>query len=145
MIKVVEAPEVYEGLGLSIFLGGGITNCPDWQKEIIELFEKSKFGKHPTNTLYLINPRRADFDVRDPTAAETQIRWEHAYLQMVDAILFWFPKETLCPITLYELGTWTVHPDNKQIFVGCHPEYQRKQDVEIQTNLARPEPLLPIA
>jgi hypothetical protein len=26
-----------------------------------------------------------------------------------------------------------------QIFVGVHPEYKRRQDVEIQTGLARPE------
>ena len=28
---------------------------------------------------------------------------------------------------------------NKPIFVGMHPEYQRRQDVEIQTKLAKPE------
>ena len=38
-----------------------------------------------------------------------------------------FPAETLCPITLYELGTWTqrgLHSDTK-IFVGCDPNYKR--------------------
>jgi len=52
-------------------------------------------------------------------------------------IQFWFPQETLCPIVLYELGAWS--KTNKPIFVGVHPEYKRRQDVEIQTKLARPE------
>jgi len=51
-------------------------------------------------------------------------------------ILFWFPCETLCPIVLYELGAWSM--TDKQIYVGVHPDYKRKQDVEIQTKLARP-------
>jgi hypothetical protein len=52
-------------------------------------------------------------------------------------VSFWFPKETLCPITLYELGKQSA--SNKPIFVGVHPEYARRRDVEIQTQLIRPE------
>jgi hypothetical protein len=66
-----------------------------------------------------------------------QITWEHDYLRMADAILFWFPCETICPIVLYELAAWSM--TDKPIFVGVHPDYQRRQDVEIQTGLARPE------
>lgn len=58
-------------------------------------------------------------------------------LRDADAILFWFPCETLCPITLYELGAWSM--SDKPLFVGVHPAYQRRQDVEIQTRLARPD------
>ena len=58
-------------------------------------------------------------------------------LRVADAILFWFPQETLCPIVLYELGAWSM--SGKTIFVGVHPAYSRRQDVEIQTGLVRPE------
>jgi len=86
--------------------------------------------------LILFNPRREHFPIGDPGAAQEQIAWEHAYLRTADAILFWFPCETLCPIVLYELGAWSM--TDKPIFVGVHPEYERRQDVEIQTCLARP-------
>jgi hypothetical protein len=58
-------------------------------------------------------------------------------LHRADAISFWFPCETLCPITLYELGAWS--RQDKPIFVGTHPDYKRRLDVQIQTELARPE------
>lgn len=39
-----------------------------------------------------------------------------------------FPKETLCPITLYELGTWSIlsQRTGTKIFIGCHKEYLRR-------------------
>jgi len=42
--------------------------------------------------------------------------------------LIGFPCETLCPITLYELGTWSIlsQQTGAKLFVGCHPEYKRK-------------------
>ena len=113
----------------SVFCAGGITGCVDWQMEMVKLLV-------PTD-LCIFNPRRPDFDVKDPNASLIQIKWEHDYLRKADAILFWFPHETLCPIVLYELGAWSMTP--KKIFVGVHPEYKRRQDVEIQTKLVRPE------
>jgi len=86
--------------------------------------------------LVLLNPRRANFPIDDPNAAEKQIAWEHRHLRLANAILFWFPYETLCPIVLYELGAWS--NVGKVIFVGVHPDYKRRQDVEVQTRLAKP-------
>ena len=112
----------------TIFLAGGITGCPDWQSAIRTMLRG----------VYILNPRRKDFPIGDPGAALEQIKWEHEHLRLADAILFWFPCETLCPIVLYELGAWSMMP-GKPIFVGVHPDYKRQQDVEIQTRLARPE------
>ena len=115
--------------GMSIFLAGGISNCPDWQQEMVQLFSDTD--------LILFNPRRKNFPIGDPGAALEQIRWEHNHLRESSAILFWFPCETICPIVLYELGAWSM--TGRPIFVGVHPYYERKQDVEIQTHLARPK------
>jgi hypothetical protein len=91
------------------------------------------------------HPDTKNMDIRiavlEKRAAEltlevAQIEWEHRHLLRSDAILFWFPPETLCPIALYELGAWNFRP--KKLFIGCHPDYQRKRDVEIQTRLERP-------
>jgi hypothetical protein len=108
----------------SIFLGGGITDCPDWQEEICRLLSN--------NDVNLVNPRRSDFDVTNPNMSKEQIRWEYEHLSKCDAIMFWFPMETLCPITLYELG---FHAGKKKLFVGCHPDYKRKFDVTEQLRL----------
>jgi len=121
--------EVQKSLYPSLFLAGGISGCPDWQSEMVKNLELTDF--------VVMNPRRKDFNVRDPNAAFNQIRWEHDHLRAADMISFWFPKETLCPITLYELGAWSM--TDKPIFVGVHPEYQRKVDVELQTEFRRYE------
>jgi len=113
----------------AMFLAGGITNCPDWQQVIVSLLKDTQ--------LTLLNPRKANFPIGEPGAALERITWEHKMLRVADAILFWFPCETVCPIVLYELGAWSM--TDKPIFVGVHPDYGRRQDVEIQTGLVRPE------
>ena len=126
-MKYVESPDVWER-ERSVFLAGGITGCPDWQSDIVRKLSQID--------LTLFNPRRKNFPIHDPNAAEFQIKWERDHLEKADAILFWFPSETLCPIVLYELGAWSM--TSKLIFVGMDPNYQRRQDVEIQTSLVRP-------
>ena len=130
-MKYIEAPNGYElySLGESVYLAGGITNCPDWQLEMVRLLSGTN--------LTLLNPRRMLFPINDPNAAHEQIAWEYKALRDANSILFWFPHETLCPIVLYELGAWSM--TDKPIFVGIHPKYERRLDVEIQTELTRPE------
>jgi hypothetical protein len=129
--RVVTAPAAFADRP-SLFLAGGISNCPNWQLEMIDLLQPL-----PTEWLVL-NPRRADFPVAEwNNNAEAQIEWEHHALVSSRCILFWFPKQTVCPITLYELGTWS--RSDKTLFVGADPEYPRRKDIEVQTRLARPD------
>lgn len=127
-MNYVECPHTAE-TSPSLFLAGGITGCPDWQAIVVEQLKEIP--------LTLFNPRREQFPINDPTASTFQIRWEYDHLRKADAILFWFPCETLCPIALYELGAWSM--TDKPLFVGVHPQYQRLQDVQIQTALVRPD------
>lgn len=119
----------------SLFLAGGISGCPAWQHDLRDLLQDTD--------LTLLNPLRAAFPMGDPASAREQIEWEHAHLAAASAISFWFPCETLCPITLFELGAWSYWRSDshepKPLFVGVHPDYARRQDVEIQLALARPE------
>lgn len=132
MIEYIEAPSSALGKHRNrLFLAGGITGCPDWQADVVN--ELTMAG---VDELTVYNPRRKDFPIHDPTAAAAQIAWEYAKLGRASSVLFWFPCETLCPIVLYELGAQS--KQFKPIFVGCHPDYQRKQDVIIQLQLARP-------
>lgn len=132
---VIEAPQewhptskISEGLP-GVFLAGGIMGCPDWQSETIQLLKLAP--------MIVLNPRRANFPMDDPDAAEAQIAWEHRHLRKADRILFWFPAATLCPIVLYELGTWSM--TTKRLAIGIEPGYEREQDVRIQTRLVRPD------
>lgn len=113
----------------SIFLGGGISGCADWNSIVKDELHKS----HPD--LVVVNPRRSQFDINDKSALKHQIKWEHDHLRSCDAILFWFCEETLCPITLYELGAHAM--TTKRLFVACHPNYKRKEDVVMQLSLVR--------
>jgi Nucleoside 2-deoxyribosyltransferase like len=125
---ITQAPESYDVNGIDLFLAGGISNCPDWQADAGSMLADVEG--------WALNPRRGG--VFDPSSAEKQIMWEHKALKIAKAILFWFPKETLCPITLYELGVFSQRK-HVPLFVGVHPEYARKLDVVIQLREERPE------
>lgn len=128
-MKYIEAPERYLTGEVSLFLAGGITNCPLWQNEMVELLKDLD--------IVVFNPRRKDFPIGDPNAAYEQIKWEFEFLDRADMILFWFARGSLNPIVLFEYGKWLMNLRNKTnykpIFVGIDPEYERKQDVELQT------------
>lgn len=122
-----------------VFFAGGITDCPDWQallRDRLRLVEGT-----------ILNPRRANFPIHDPTAAAQQIAWEFSMLRQADVISFWFAKETLNPIVLFELGAalervnWQRSGTDEaaqQLVIGVEPGYARTQDVQIQTRLALP-------
>jgi hypothetical protein len=116
---------------VSLFLGGGITGCENWQAIIT-----AGLKNNSSDDLVVLNPRRANWPMNDPEASTKQIDWEYRHLKLATMIMFWFAPETLCPITLFEYGKWLV--GNKPLFVGCHPDYKRKLDVEVQTKLERP-------
>ncbi len=130
-MQVVQSPVEKElNSYFSIFLAGGISNCGNWAKELIDLLSDTD--------LIIYNPRRDDYKKDDPTAEEYQVNWEYKYLSKVNAYSFWFTHETYNPITLFELGT-VIKNTNKPIFIGCHPDYMKKNNLIIQMKLYRPE------
>lgn len=126
-MQIIEAPHDHPEKA-DVFLGGGISNCPDWQADVIELLKDTPG--------IALNPRRTGEFTED--IADEQITWEYYALRTVDTVFFWFPKETLCPITLLELGVFTQRPET-HLIVGTHPDYARRFDVIKQLELARPE------
>lgn len=108
-----------------LFLAGGITNCPDWQSSLISLIDHLP--------IVVFNPRRANFPYGNKQESEKQILWEAHALKQSDAVSFWFPKETVCPITLFELGAML--QTDKEIITGCHAEYTRLLDLQVQIPL----------
>eukprot|EP01120_Amphizonella_sp_Union-15-10_P008942 TRINITY_DN3302_c0_g1_i1.p1 TRINITY_DN3302_c0_g1~~TRINITY_DN3302_c0_g1_i1.p1 ORF type:complete len:333 (-),score=48.98 TRINITY_DN3302_c0_g1_i1:54-1052(-) len=138
-MNYIECPDEFDEIGPSIFLAGGISNCTDWQSYVSKEIQKI------LPSLVVLNPRRSNFDLLDTNMTKQQITWEFKHLRKSTAILFWFPSESICPIALYELGTWTIlaQQTNTKIFIGCDQFYTRKEDLIIQTQLANPS-ILPI-
>jgi hypothetical protein len=142
-MKVVTAPEYVGSLSFSIpslFLAGGITNIKDWQSEVIAALEE-RFGDKP---LIVFNPRRENFPIDDPSAAEAQIRWEYEMLECSDFFTMYFGEgESDQPICMYEYGKHLERRselgDVSGLVVSAEPGYKRFQDVIIQTRLVNPE------
>lgn len=134
-MKVIQAPNKFPKRPRlfhyppALFVAGGITGTVDWQQPFINSLVNTN--------LLILNPRRDDFDANDPFMSDKQIEWEFVAMRRADAISFWFPEETLCPITLYELGAWAM--TKIPLFVGCHPGYKRKFDVVKQLSLIKPK------
>src|SRR5690606_13245814 len=102
MDRLITSPNTSLQTKNTIFLAGGISNCPDWQTPVA-----NKLLEHTNFTIF--NPRRNDWNMDDEAEeSKKQIIWEHEYLARSETILFWFPQETLCPITLLEYGKFLV-------------------------------------
>lgn len=130
MMTEIKCPDVMRFKPLdstAIFMAGGITGCPDWQREVVNQLRSIP-------KLILINPRRDNWDLTK--SSEEQIEWEHRHLHMADYTYFWFPKEGQCAITLFELGM--ALGEKRNIRVGVEPGYWRELDVREQVKQAAP-------
>jgi hypothetical protein len=127
----------------SVFAGGGITNCPDWQEVFAQLVNERMVELLRTETslpgeivLSVLNPRRLNFPINDPSASQFQITWEHSYLQQTKAISLWFPKDSEGPISLFETGKWMMSA--KPFFLGIEPGYPRTEELLAHIYAVRP-------
>ena len=127
-MRYIEAPNEYTGSGPAVFLAGGITDTENWQSRLI--------GWLTSVDATVLNPRREKFPLGNQDEGRRQIQWEYRHLLRADLIAFWFPKQTVCPIALFELGACCAA--DAAIVVGTDPDYQRRFDVECQLALRRP-------
>jgi hypothetical protein len=130
-MKYIEAPKYDTIIHPMIFLGGGISNCKDWQSKMC--------GDLQHLNVSIVNPRRAQYS-DDKKIAREQIKWEFHYLSVSDIVVMYFAEETLCPITLFEFGSIMNRnlkrlETSQKICVYCEPNYKRSFDVKFQTKL----------
>lgn len=131
-MRTITATEEIDTYKPTVFLAGGITNCPEWQNELIELLQYR-------DDFVLLNPRRENFPMDDPNAAEEQIRWEFEALNNCDIFSMWYTAGISDqPICMYELGRHLALKPADNIVIGVEPGYKRAQDVYIQTELVSP-------
>ncbi|MEU1313326.1 nucleoside 2-deoxyribosyltransferase domain-containing protein [Streptomyces cinnamoneus] len=130
-MRYVEAPENFSGPGLSLFLAGGITACPDWQQTAVEALADLE--------VTVLNPRRRAFPLHDPDAEAVQVGWEYRHLRRADHVLFWFPSSpSHQPIALYELGMVAGTP-GACLTVGADRRYVRRANIVAQLSHALPD------
>lgn len=114
-----------------IFLAGGVTYSPNWQKEALEMLVDTD--------LVVANPRRDEIISAIGETARQQIVWEFENLKSAKVVLFWFPNaETI--ITFLELGKELARKSN--IVVGVDPDYSRRFDIETQVYLESPDAVI---
>ena len=135
MSQIIVAPSTEKPIYTSVFLAGGITNCENWQKQVIKELEFENIS--------IFNPRQEHFDITDKNASFKQINWEFERLEQMDIFSMYFCNgNSDQPICMYELGRNILRMQNrfpndweKRIIISIEKEYKRKQDVIIQTQL----------
>jgi hypothetical protein len=140
-MRIITAPEEYipENGDIKIFLAGGITDCPNWQQDVINFIKQELIDESPKQELVLFNPRRDNFDIKKDSPKQ-QIEWEFKHLTNMDGFSMFFSKgESLQPICLYELGRYFSRMNflyksdwPYRIAVTVETGYKRSQDVYYQ-------------
>jgi hypothetical protein len=146
MAQLIKAPSQEEPKYISVFLAGGITNCRDWQSEVIEYLKQYEVNNELDLRVY--NPRRPNFNIEtdDP---EEQIRWEYNNIGSATIFSMYFcNSESDQPICMYELGmhlgrighitvsSLSLVYENYNTIISIEDGYKRANDVIILTKLA---------
>jgi hypothetical protein len=80
----------------------------------------------------------------DPWKRIDHIKWEHEHIEKADVLLVWLPANegtklhTLSFTTLFELGRFA-QMKNKNLVMGIHPDYYKRNEVVLQLSILRPE------
>ncbi len=137
-----------------IFLAGGITNCSDWQKSLIENFQLTLKEKEYFSNLIFINPRRkSSVFIKNEEEIIKQIKWEFKYLNQCDLFTMFFDDTKLSdqPICFYELGKYlnqfqNIYKNNyeEHIIISYKKGFRRTLDLKIQVDLATNSKIKPI-
>ena len=148
-MEVIIAPNKinpYSDFKLSVFLAGGITNCHDWQSEVIEYLKQYEVNNKLDLRVY--NPRRPNFNI-ETDDSEEQIRWEYNSIKSSQIFSMYFcNSESDQPICMYELGMHLGRIGyiarnclsslygSLNTIISVEDGYKRANDVIIQTKLA---------
>lgn len=146
-MKIFEAIESYDPRPgeISLFLAGGISQCEDWQSEVIKVLKDIESTSMPAlKNLVIFNPRRSTFDINNKNETVKQIHWEFERLEHVDLFTIFFANSpSPQPICFYELGRNIVRMQQRfpedfdtRVLIGVQNGFSRANDVFIQSDLA---------
>lgn len=118
-----------ESLSLSRVFLAGCANT-DWRKDFVQYFSHLQ--------VVMLDPKRDDWNLMDKSKMKEQVTWEYNNLRKADIIVYFFNAGSVCPITLLEYGMWGLSKGTP-IIVGVTSDYEKRDDVILQTKLARPD------
>ena len=132
--KAPHLPPDQEATSVSIFLGGSIDMgmAEHWQDRLTS--DLSDYDEE----LVIYNPRRDDWDaswVQDPTPGtqfHEQVSWELELQESADIRVYYFGADSKAPITLLELGLFSVYPN---VIVCCPKTFYRYGNVKMVADL----------
>ena len=133
---------IAKGNAVEVFLAGGITNCKNWQKAVID--ELGMLDDSSYSDLIIYNPRQENFDVSNKNASYDQIAWEYHFLNRMNLFCMCFvASESVQPICMYELGRYISEMQRRfpsdwtdRIIIFVEDGYKRKLDVLVQVYFA---------
>lgn len=111
----------------SVFLAGSVGSKENWREDL---------GARITDEsdLMIFSPYVKNFDNKKISEQELT-EWENYHLNKASIVVFWFSWETFAPISLLELGLHI----NKNLVVGCDLDYLKRDNLEIQLSIHRPD------
>lgn len=135
-MKVITAPEYYVPTReeITVFLAGGITNCENWQKEVIDYLKS--LPEEKTDKLVIYNPRRDKWPKNSDTEEiRRQINWEADYIRSAIIFTMYFTntEKSDQPICFYELGKYANNRLND--IISYQEGFKRALDVEFQMSI----------
>lgn len=137
-MKIIRPPLPLPTEGQKVFLAGSIEmgKAAPWQDELSAKLEDT--------SLYLLNPRRLDWDSTWRQAADEpnfseQVHWELSGMECADLIVMYLDPATMSPVSLIELG---LHASSGKLIVCCPEGFWRKGNVDI-TCMRYGTPLVP--
>ena len=124
---LVRYPSIYRGYGsqaAGFYLAGGIY---PWREELIDLLK-------PSEAFYraaIINPIAPEY------SPEINTPWEFNNIRHSDCIVFWFSRDAVSPITLFEMGAGC-RDHLKGMVVGVENGNPIRAEIVEQLRLYRP-------
>ena len=130
-MEEIQSPNPIPTTKFGLFLGGTIDlgNSYNWQKEIVETFEKINTKK---DDWMILNPRRDNWDSSciqsiNNEKFKEQVIWELDAMDNAAVRLFVFLPDSKSPITMLELGLYK----DKINIVYCPNEFYRSGNIHI--------------
>ena len=103
---------------VSLFLAGGSTK---WRETVEHTLECNE----DFHSVVILDPYDENYSTLPNTA------WEAQMMKKADCIVFWFTKESVCPVSLFELG-YALRDHTKDIIIGVEPGYPKEDELDAQ-------------
>lgn len=132
-VRIVEYPERKGLHGKCLFVVG-----EEWRASVQE-----RLVTFPVTVVSSRRPMTKPKETphSEPFEYKTMLEWENAYIDRCQAVMFWFPWESSCAESMFQLGR-LARDRRIVLFVGAHPNYRCRESLVQLMKYVRPEVLV---